>query len=310
MTIKREKVTGLNAEGKPIEVAILRPGNAIMQDAQMAYSRHLSMLIRTGAGQEERLMLRSELEKYLNQIGAWTTEDQSAFVAASIELRMLEEALRGGGMKLSQGRAIAIQIQQKRKALMNLYSKRVQYDNTTAEAASEQYRLQWLMVRCCVRAEDNTPFFADITDYVNRQDEDIVQRAAQTLAEMLFGFKRDFAKNLFEQQWLRKYRFANEDGHLINGEGKLINDDGHLVDSDENLIDDQGHRVDALGRMLDEEGGLVVVEEKPFVDDITGLPVGESVAEVVSETVPEDEVQPRRTIKKTGKKRGRPRKPR
>lgn len=303
---KRETVTGKDESGADVTVTVIRPTNIILQEAQAIYSGRMAALMRkTG---DDRLMLREELNRFLNASGIWTDADQVTFVTMSIEIRRLEEVLRAGGIKLSEGREIAIQIRQHRRQLMEMYTKRSQYDGVTIEAHAEQHRLHWLMVRCSVKT-DGTPAFVSIQDYLSRQDDDWVTKAAQTMAEMIFGYRKDFQKTLYEEQWLASNRQVDGNGHLVDSHGRLVNEVGQLVDASGTLVNEEGQRIDPMGRVLDETGAVDVRPAKPFIDDLN-VPIVEADEATKVTDQPESSEPPEEVAvpSRRGRTRGRRRK--
>lgn len=301
MDRKREIVKGKNLGGKDVEVAVLRPSNKVMQDAQLQYNLRMASLIRQGVNGGERLLLRHELDKHLEQLGIWTREDAAKYLKLNAEINTCVTALRQGGVTLSEGRSLALHIGDLRNQLLELYSKRSQLDGTTIEAVAENHKFDFLVSQCVVHADTGALYFAEVDDYVTRKDEPVAVEAAGKLAQMLYGYDDEYLDKLPEAQWMKKYGFANETGRLTNRNGQLVDRDGKLVNERGEWIDEEGHRVDYLGRRIDENGELII-ETKPFIDEETGKKVldGKEVEEPAAEKLePETPTRRRRRTKKT-----------
>jgi hypothetical protein len=293
MERKRELVKGENLAGQEIEVAVVRPGSKVMQDGQMEYNRKVATLIREGQ-KGERLLLRSELDKHLEQLGVWIREDAMQYLKTQGEIGTCVLALRQGGMKLSEGRELALHVADLRSKLLELYAKRSQLDGATIEAVAENHKFDFLVSQCVVHADTGGPYFADLADYVARKDEPVAAKAAAKLAQMVYGYDTEYLDKLPEQQWLKQYGFVNAEGRLTNRKGQLVDRDGRAVNENGQWIDEQGNPVDRNGRPVTETGEAVV-EPQPFVDDETGDPVSVGTPESPQEPKPKK----RRATKKT-----------
>jgi hypothetical protein len=114
-------------------------------------------------------------------------------------------------------------------------------------------------------------YFKDYADYLSKASEPVSIKAAQVLANMLYGLDNDYEKKLPENKFLVKYKFVDE-------KLRLVNKDGHLVDSEGRLIDETGRFINTNGEYVDKNGNLVdingdyVTDFKPFIDD-DGNPV-------------------------------------
>lgn len=268
MERKRELVKGQNLAGQEVEVAVVRPGNKVMQEAQLQYNLKVANLIRDGR-KGDRLLLRSELEKHLEDLGVWSKEDSMQYLRIQHEISTCLLALRQGGMKLSEGRSLALHAGELRGKLLELYAKRSQLDGATIEAVAENHKFDFLVSRCVVDATTGATFFKDLEDYIARKDEPIAAKAATKLAQMLYGYNEEYVNTLPEQQWLREYGFVNTDGRLTNRKGELVDREGRRVNEDGQYIDGKGNVVNADGKPIDQEGNPVV-DTQPFVDDETG----------------------------------------
>jgi len=266
-------VSTLDKDGKPITLIVLRPTNKMMQDANMVYNLKVSELVRMGAQNgQHRLLMRAELEDYLTRMGIWTLNDQMEIEQLSVKLKASELTLKRGGIKLSEGKALALQMAACRREIMQKYAKRQQFDSATIESQAENARFESLLIKCLV-TENNHQFLKSHADYVDRQDEVAVVDGAKALAGLVYGLESDLHAKMFELQWMKDAGVINDEGRYVNKDNEYTDLSGRLMDKDGNYIDKDGNKVDIFGRKIDESGNLIVNESKPFIDDETGREV-------------------------------------
>jgi hypothetical protein len=274
MDTKRIVIDTVDIEGKPLQLAVIRPINKINQEANMAYNLKVAELIRKGSqSNSQRLLLRAELDEYLAKMGVWTLQDATEVEKLALEIRVHELMLKKGGIKVSEGRALALQMAEKRQLIMEKYAKRQQFDSATVESQAENFRFEYLMVKCLIFADTGLPFVKNHEEYVNRQDEAAIIDGAKILANMIYGLETNMHKNMFEMQWLKDAGMIDDDGRYIRPDGVLTDRDGRLVDQDGRYLNKEGQMVDTFGRLVDERGNLLIDISEPFIDDETGKTV-------------------------------------
>ena len=101
---------------------------------------------------------------------------------------------------------------------------------------------------------------------MTKEHDPAVGPAASALAKIIYNLEDDYEKKLPENQFLVKYKFADETLHLIDKQGRKVDADGRLVDENGRYINEAGQFVDREGNLVDEEGNFLV-DEKPFLDD-------------------------------------------
>lgn len=269
---KEITINTVDTDGKKLTLSVKPLGYKILQAAQMVYSVELTSLIKRSVLENAQLLSRQQLEQYLDNLGLWTEDDNRQFLRLQLELRSLELKLKEGGIKVSEAKKIALEMKTKRAVLIILYNRRAQFDGITMESIADNQKFKFLIVKCIVVAENDTPFFAGIEDYEARQNEQASVDAATVLAGQLYGYDEDTEANLIENKWLKEFKFADKQGRLIDGDKKLIDMEGHLIDESGRFVDKQGKFVDDRGRPVDEKGNFVI-KTKPFIDDKTGKPL-------------------------------------
>jgi len=271
MDKQRIVVDTVDEDGNQLSLAVLRPTNKINQDAHMAYNLKLAELIRRGSQHaDQRLLMRAELEDYLQKMGIWTLEDRMQVEKLALEIRAHELMLKKGGIKMSEGRAIALQMAEKRQLIMQIHAKRQQFDSVTVESQAENFKFEFLLIRCMVAADTGKPVLKNHSEYVERQNETAVVACARVLANMVYGLETDVRNNMFEMQWLKDAGMIDDDGRYVRGDGTFTDRDGRLVNKDGRYINEDGQMVDTFGRPVDEKGNLLVDTSQPFINDDTG----------------------------------------
>ncbi len=271
METKRTLVNTVDVDGKELKLAVVRPTNKINQEANMAYNLKMASLIRSGSqNPTNRLLLRAELEEYLTKMGIWTLGDAIEVEKLALEIRAQELMLKKGGIKLSEGRALAIQMAEKRQLIMEKHAKRQAFDSATVESQAENFRFEFLLVKCFVSVDTGVPVLKNHTEYVDRQDETALMDGARALANMVYGLETDMHKSMFEMKWLKDAGMIDDDGRYVRSDGTMTDRDGRLVNKDGRYVDREGQMVDTFGRPVDEKGNLLVDASQPFIDDESG----------------------------------------
>jgi len=271
MENKRIVVDTFSADDKPLKLVIMRPTNRINQEANMVYNLRMAELIRKGSENDaNRLLLRAELEDHLAKMGVWTVRDTIEVESLALEIRAHELMLKKGGIKVSKGRSIAIDMAGKRQLIMEKYAKRQQFDSATIESQAENSRFEFLLVKCLIYQDTSTPFLKNHSEYIERQDETAVIDGAKVLANMVYGLETNMHKSMFEMQWLKDAKMIDDEGRYVDPDGTFTDRKGRLVNKDGRYVNDEGQMVDTFGRLCDERGDLLVDVSKPFIDDETG----------------------------------------
>ena len=238
---KTEKIINtLDTDGKDLRLKVIKPTNKIAQQANMLYNAKISELIRDNGVGSARLLLRSEVETYLAVNGIWTERDVAKVEDLSLAVRAHELLLMRGGISLEKGRKLAIKMGEMRTEILKLAAKRQQLDSATIETIAEDYKFNVLVSECTFHADTNVKYFSSHDDYIERGDETAAIAVAEQLSHMLYGYNPNFGMELFENQWLQKAGYMNDDGRYINRNGQLIDRGGKLVDEAGRYINDSG----------------------------------------------------------------------
>ncbi len=241
------------------ELIVRKPNIGDHREGQKVYNNAFHDAVKSKA------FVRAKLDDLLREQGLWTDEKEARYQAIKKEILEHELSLQKGGIKLSEAKAIAINMIRLRGEIRGLLIERTQLDNNTAEGQADNARFDYWVSVCLVYKDSGKPYFNSIDDYMN-STEDVAGEAAKVLSNMVYSLDSDYESKLPEFRFLRKFnmvdeklRFINKEGHLVDVDGNLINEQGRLVNSKNELVDREGNRVD--------EEGNYVVDEKPFLDD-------------------------------------------
>lgn len=260
-----KKVIKVEIGGKEVELAVLRPNAKVRQDAQKVYNKAFRDAVESGA------ILRAKIESVMREQKLWDDAKEAELRKLQGQIAEKERKIRSGGIKLAEARELAIQLRRDRAELRGLNSERMSLDNNSCEAQADNAQFNFFVSACTVHSNDGKPYFKSYEDYLAKEDDPVVGPAASALAKIIYNLEDDYEKKLPENQFLTKYKFADESLHLIDKQGRKIDAEGRLVDEEGRYINEAGEYVDREGNRVDAEGNYLV-DEKPFLDD-EGNPV-------------------------------------
>lgn len=237
---------------------IRKPTGQEYREAKKVYNRAFNDAIAS------KSPLKARVNSILTEQGLWGPEKQAELEAIGQEIADKTFQLQAGGMKLTEARKIAIEISKLRVKSQALAVPIVMFNQQTAEGQADNARFDYLFSVCLVYL-DGRQYFNSLEDYLNTSnDDEVVGVAARKFAEEFYGHSDD--SDLPENEFLREYKFVdenyrliNKDGHLVDEDGKLVNEEGRYVDVNDKLVDEKGREVDVNGNYI--------VERKPFLND-------------------------------------------
>jgi hypothetical protein len=252
-------------DGKEVSLLIRSPSIQDQKEAGKVYNQAFSDAIKSKA------IVRAKIDEILKEQGLWDDQKQSKLDTLQAQILERERGLAKGGISLSIARTTALEMKKLREEIRDLISVKTTLDNNTAEGQADNARFNYLVSACTVYQDNNKPYFSNLEDYLAKSIDDVGLKAAQTLANMIYGLDNNYESNLPENKFLKQYKFIDDKLRLINNEGKLIDKDGRLIDEHGRYIDDGGNFVDKYGYRVD-EAGKYVIESRPFLDD-NGKPI-------------------------------------
>ena len=294
-TQKRLTVESKDSKGKKKKIVLILPNAKINKDAQLVYNQSFSSALKSGA------ILRQKLDQVMREQGIWDDTKQKEYDQIMVDINDNEKRLAGGGIALSEAKALAVEMRGLREEFRGLIAERTSMDGNTAEGQADNSRFNYL-VYACMLDQEGKRVFDSFDHYEERADEPFVVDSAAALAERLYGLDPDYDKNLPENKFLQDYSFVDKDLRFVNDDGHLVDLDGRLVDDDGRFIkyDNDGNKVyiDIDGNVVTEEGDYKM-DFSPFLDD-SGEPVPVPEKEEKAEASEEknEEESPKKVSKK------------
>jgi len=236
-------------------------------------------------------MLRDQLEGELRKRRLWNDEREQEYQTLRQEVLDGEYTLQKGGIRLSQARSTALEMSDKRAEMVELLSSRTDLDSNTCEGKADAVRFNYLFAHCLVYDETGEPYFPNkLDDYLENQNDAVAVAGATEFYYLISG-SESVDEKLPETKFLKKFKFYNNDGRLVDKDGRLITRDGKHVDEDGNYVqweeDGTSVKIDNLGRPVKEDGDFNI-EHSPFLDEEDSA-IDESVyEEVIEETIDEE----------------------
>jgi len=266
----KEVFTVTKTDGKEVTLCIKKPGPGEGRKAQVYYNQTFAAALQAGG------LLRASVESHMRSQGLWDdkkTQQQTDLVK---QLSELELKLNGGGMKLSDGKRLALQMRELRAKFRELLATRNSLDISTVEGQAENARFNALVALSLVYNDSGELYYKSVDDYLEHAGDTEAYKGAETLGQMMFKLDKNYENNLPENKFLRRFKFVDDELRLVNKDGQLVDEEGRLINKDGRYIDGSGDFVDRDGKPVDKDGNYLV-EEKPFLDD-DGNPIVEEPA--------------------------------
>lgn len=267
MTVKNKEVFKATVNGEEKELCVKRPSPADGRKAQAVYNQTFASALQAGG------LLRARVDAYMHEQKLWDDKKEAEHQGYLKQLSDYELRLKGGGIKLSEARKLALRMREVRGKLRELTSERNSLDINTVEGQAENARFNALVSLCLVYNDNDEPVYKSLDDYLEHGSDEAAFKGASALAHLLFKLDKNYESSLPENQFLLRFKFVNEDLHLINKDSKLVDEDGRLVNDEGRFVNSDGEYVDKEGRRVDEDGNYIV-DEQPFLDD-DGNPIVE-----------------------------------
>jgi hypothetical protein len=247
--------------GNIVKLTIRTPEYDDYEAADKAYASKVATLVRESGG--KRLLLRSQVDEFLKSAGVWTEQDEQAVQTLQNDIETLLDKLRKGGLKLSEGRQLAIDVMDKRKEIVHLMQKRQIFDDTTIESIAESEKLDYIIFASTVYEENGKSYWDSFEDMKNDKLSAAYQLASLAVHKIVYNVNPEFEKKLPENRWLKKYGFVDENLNYVDRKT------GEKVDKQGKPLGDLEAKLQKAIENLNGE----LQEEQPFIDDDTSEPV-------------------------------------
>lgn len=224
--VKTETVTTKDEDGNELILDVKYPSGKQVEDAKIIRTRHWNKFV------DEGIKVKRQIDEILKEKGIWTDKQENQHKVLVNKITKLGKELSDTSVKKTRkrGREIAIAILKTRNELRDLLEERNALDANSAEALAENVWFDYLVSVCVVYNKDGKPFFEDYDDYIDRKSEKAAWDAASKLASMIYGgvdFSENYQDNLIEVQFLKKFKFVDEDGNFIDStNGEKVDIDG------------------------------------------------------------------------------------
>ncbi len=303
---KDRVIEGVDKDGNTVKTLLRQPTAQDYRDSQVQYNETFRKALDSGA------LLRQKLTDYMTDQGIWDEDKQKDNDKFIDDISGREEALKGGGIRLSEAKEIALELRELRAKFRELLSEKNALDANSAEGQADNARFSELIRLCILDPATKTPRFPDQNAYDINADEPWVIEAAGDLAGMIYGLDPNYDKNLEENKFLKEFkfvdeelRFVNDEGHLVDIEGRLVNQDGRFIayrtekgkknkDQDDlYFVNREGEEVILVVGDDGEEDWVKISlkERKPFLDD-EDKPLKSTVKAEKPSEEPEEEASP------------------
>jgi hypothetical protein len=249
-----EVITKEDGQEKKIKIVVKKPNNAIMSQAQRIRAKAWTDCVRDG------IMTKKELQKFMENNGIWDDHKDNKQKKILEDISRLEKELylvgKGGKLKTSEGKNIAVEMRRKRIELREHIGEKMSLEQNTAESLSDNSQFDFLVANCTFY-ENGQRVYSSIEDYTARSDNELAFAAANNLAQIMYAIDKDFESNLPENKFLKTFNFVNEELSLVNNKGQTVDVEGRRIDQSGYYVNEEGKRIDKDGNLLDENGNYI-----------------------------------------------------
>jgi len=267
-----KKVFKVTLDSKEMELCVIRPNVKQRQEGQKTYNKAFRDAVESGA------ILRAKVNNVMREQNLWDDNKEAQYKKLVEKINSNERKIKSGGIKLSEAKDLALQMKKDRAELRSLTSERSSLDSNTAEGQADNAQFNYWVSACTVYSDTGKTYYANYEDYLNRDDDPVTNPAASNLALMLYNLDPDYEKKLPENEFLKKYKFVDQDLNFVNKSGHRVDSEGRLVNKDGRYINEKDELIDIHGNLVDEKGEYIV-EFTPFLDD-EGKPLAEKAEKV------------------------------
>lgn len=240
-----------------VELAIAKLTPKIKSEGDKYYS------IAFNEAFENKLLLKCQVNNMLEERGIFdskTTKVKTQKLRS--ELRSLEVQLKsarkdGRKMTKAEGREIALRMKELRNELMNIGGDLTRYYNNTVESVSDNERLNFFVYALTVYADTGKNYWKSYDEF-KLDESNVKSSAVDAFIKSFYGINNDSEKELYENAWLIRHKFMDDELRLLDEKGRVINSNGHLINKDGLLINEAGQLVDEYDNLINENGDLLV----------------------------------------------------
>ena len=245
-------------DGTKVTIYVVKPSNQVISQADIHRAKRWNECIR------DNVITKKELKTLMEDRGIWDKSKSDKEDEIGSKISDLEKKLyRGEGgkkPKVSEGKNLALEMRRLRSDLRELISERLGLEENTAEALADNARFDYFVANCTFYKDSGKRVYNSVEDYNKRSSDSVAFTAASMLGNILYNLDSDFEKNLPENKWLNMFNLTDDEGSLVNSEGKTVDSEGRVINEQGHFLDDDGNRVDANGIPLDKDGNYILVD--------------------------------------------------
>ena len=158
-------VESVDKNGDPVKVGVKPPSSDNYRDSQLVYNAAFRAALDSGA------LLKQKLNDYMEDQDIWNDDKEKEYEKVSNGIRDKESILKGGGIRLSEAKDIAIELRDLRTEFRDLLSEKNALDTNSAEGQADNARFVELVRLCIVNPDTDQPLFPDQKDYEAQADQ-------------------------------------------------------------------------------------------------------------------------------------------
>lgn len=245
-------------DGTKTTIYVVKPNNQVIAKADMIRAKRWNDCIQDG------IITKKELSVLMEKRGIWNKKKSEEESDITQQIQGLERNLyrgtNGKKPKVSDGKAIALQMKELRNELRNLIGERLALEENTAESLSDNARFDYFVAMCTFYKDSEQKVYNSLEDYSQRSSDEVAFTAASMLGDILYNLDTSFEQNLPENKWLKSFELINDDLGLVNDSGELTDSTGRRINDEGHYLDGEGNRVDIDGIPLQDNGSYVMVE--------------------------------------------------
>lgn len=258
---ENSKVFTVEIKGEEKELRLTKPNIVQQQEAQKIWN-----VVFIEEYKKKDAVTRDDIKKLMRSKGEWNDKKESEEQTLNKKIADNRYRLYEGGFGKKAGRDLAVETRKLFLELVTLNQQYNKYDGISCESIADDARFNALFASSLVYNDSGEKVFPSYQAYVDHESAPWINVAFREFISLMSGIDDSFGDDFEENKFLKEYGFANDEGHLIDEQGRLIDVDGHLVDEDGRRINEDGQVVDINGRPIDKDGNYLV-DRKPFTDD-------------------------------------------
>ncbi len=235
-----------------VELAVIKASPKQQVEAQLVFSKAWRQ------AEEAGNILRRDIDEIARKRNLWNDDKKTQVEEMEKKIISLEKKLRGGAnsfSSLEEAKTAAFDIRKLRFERSSLLRPRIELDNVTCENFADLARTNYLISQTVVYNEGGRPYFAGLDDFISKSNDKVALDSAIAYYELSVDEQRE---ENYEDTFLKKYKFTDDKGRLINKDGHLITDDGKLINDQYQYVNEKEELVNINGDLVDEKGNPLI----------------------------------------------------